>query len=183
MKLGTSYVGALTIVIAFTRIGQSAGIGWPEAVTQLTEERSKAEICVASLKGHGDAYQVSRGRLTYDSAKTHFEGVIEGLIVALSGAGDPHSLPNLQVELESGASELTAFCKAVHDLLSTGSEQKSLLSEAVRKAIEPRTNSLSEAISIIYNNFRGNKATTRMTICTELETAKWPGFDEVKAVE
>ena len=63
------------------------------------------------------------------------------------------------------------------------SEPKSLLGEAVKQAIEPMTNSLSEAIATIYDNFRGNKAATRMTICTELETAKWPNFDEVKAVE
>ena len=31
-------------------LGQAAGIGWPEAVSRLAEERSKAELCVASLK-------------------------------------------------------------------------------------------------------------------------------------
>jgi len=183
MKLGTWYAGALAILIAFTKIGHAGGIGWPDAVARLNGERLKAEICVASLKGHGNADQVSRAHLTYDSAKAHFDEIIAGLIVALSGAGDPHSLPTLQVELESGASDLAAFCKTVDALLSPMSEHKSLLGEAVEEAIEPQTESLSEAIATIYSNFRGNKAATRMTICTELETAKWPNFDEVKAVE
>ena len=183
MRLGTRYVGALAMLIAFMRMGHAGGIGWPEAVARLTEERSKAEICVASLKGHGNADQVSRGRLTYDSAKAHFDGVIAGLILALSGAADPHSLSSLQAELEGGASDLAAFCKTVDDLPSPMSEQKSLLGEALKEAIEPMTEPLSEAIAALYNSFRGNKAATRMTICTELETAKWPNFDEVKAVE
>lgn len=183
MKLGTRCFSALAMLIAFTWIGHAGGIGWPEAVARLTEERSKAEICVASLKGRGNTDQVSQGRLTYNSAKAHFDGVITGLIVALSGAGDPHSLSSLQVELESGASDLAAFCKTVDDLLSPMSEQKSLLGEAVKEAIEPMTNSLSDALGTIYSNFRGNNAATRMTICTELETAEWPDFDEVKAVE
>jgi len=58
-----------------------------------------------------------------------------------------------------------------------------LLGEAITEAIEPRTSSLSEAIATIYNNLHGNKAATRMTISTELKTAKWPNFDEVKGVE
>lgn len=183
MKSGIWYGSAVAILIVLARIGQASDIGWPEAVARLTGERSKAEICVASLKGHGNADQVSQGHLAYDSAKAHFDGVIAGLILALSGAGDPHSLPSLQVEVASGTSDLAAFCKTVDDLLSPLSEQKSLLGEAVKQAIEPMTNSLSEAIATIYDNFRGNKAATRMTICTELETAKWPNFDEVKAVE
>jgi len=63
------------------------------------------------------------------------------------------------------------------------SEQKTLLGEAIKEAIEPRTNSASEAIVTIYNNLHGNKAATRMITSTELETAKWPNFGEVKAVE
>jgi hypothetical protein len=183
MRLGICYASALALLIVLVRIGHASDIGWPEAVARLTEERSKAEICVASLKGHGNADQVSQGHVAYDSAKAHFDGVIAGLILALSGAGDPHSLSSLQVEVASGASDLAAFCKTVDDLLSPMSEPKSLLGEAVKQAIEPMTNSLSEAIATIYNNFRGNKAATRMTICTELETAKWSNFDEVKAVE
>jgi hypothetical protein len=50
---------------------RAGGIGWPEAVARLTEERSHAEICVASLKGHGNPAQVSRGRTTYGAAKAN----------------------------------------------------------------------------------------------------------------
>jgi hypothetical protein len=183
MRLGTRYVSALAILITFMVTTHAPAGGWAVAVARLTEERSKAEICVASLKGHGNTEQVSRGRLIYGGAKAHFDGVITGLIIALSEAGDPHSLPSLEAELESGASGLAELCKTVDDLLALTSGQKSWLGDAVKEAIEPMTNSLSEAVSTIYKNSRGDKAATRMTIRTQLEAAKWPDFDEVKAVQ
>ena len=62
------------------------------------------------------------------------------------------------------------------------SEQKSLLGEAIREAIEPRTNSPSEAIATI-SIFARQQSCDAHDHSTELETAKWPNFDEVKAVE
>jgi hypothetical protein len=59
------------------RIGHAGGIEWPRATARLTEGRSKAEICVASFKGHGNADQVSPG-LTYDSAKALSMGSLPG---------------------------------------------------------------------------------------------------------
>jgi hypothetical protein len=71
----------------------------------------------------------------------------------------------------------------VDGLQPTTSGQKSWLSDAVKEAIAQLTNPLTEADSTIYTNFRGDKAATRMTIRTQLEAAKWPEFDEVKAVK
>jgi len=42
---------------------------------------------------------------------------------------------------------------------------------------------LLEAVSTIYNDFRKEKAMIRATIQTQLEAARWPEFDEVKAVQ
>jgi len=183
MKLATRYVGALAMLLALVRIVQAGGIGWPEAVARLTEERSRAENCVAALKGHGSAEQVARGRLTFGGAKAHFDGMIAGLIIALSGAGEPRSLPSLEAELASGASDLAAFCRTVDELVPQTSGQKSWLGDALKEAITPITHSMVEAISTLYTNYRGDKAATRKTICTQLEAAKWPDFDEVKAAQ
>ena len=104
MKAGVRYTSALAILVVCTAIGRAGGIGWPEAVARLTKERSKAEVCVASLKGRGNSEQVSRGRLAYGAAKVDLDAVIAGLMTALSEGGNRESLPSLEAELERGAS-------------------------------------------------------------------------------
>jgi hypothetical protein len=125
MRQGAAYVGALTILISFVGISRAGGTGWPEAVARLTEERSHAEICVASLKGYGNPNQVARGKQDYGIVKAPFDGVISGLITALSEGGNPESLPSLEAKLERGASGQAAFCKTVDDLLPAATGQKS----------------------------------------------------------
>jgi hypothetical protein len=183
MRWGSQYVGALAILIIFAGSGQATGIGWPEAVGRLAGERSKAEICVALLKGHGDNEAVARGRLAYGVAKADFDAVIAGLTTALAEGGNPKSLPSLEAALLRGASGLGAFCKTVDGLLPATSGQKSWLGDAVKEGIEQLIKPLLEAVSTIYNNFRSDKAMTRVTIRTQLEAAKWPEFDEVEPVQ
>jgi hypothetical protein len=181
MKAGVRYTSALAILVICTGNSQAGGIGWPEAVARLTKERSNAEVCVASLKGRGNSEQVSRGRLTYGAAKADLDAVIAGLMTALAEGGNPESLPSLEAELERGASGLAAFCKAVNDLPLSTEEPKNWLSGALKEAIEPVIKPLSEAVWTIYTNFRNDGAATRMSIRTQLEAAKWPEFDDVKA--
>ena len=76
MKSGGRYTGALAALVVCTGICQADEIRWSEAVARLTKERSKAEVCVASLKGRGNSEQVSRGRLTYGAAKADLDAVI-----------------------------------------------------------------------------------------------------------
>jgi len=136
MKRGAGYIGAPSILITFTRISQAGGIGGPEAVARLTEERSRAEICVAALKRNGHEDQVSRGRLTYSAATADFDGRITGLITALSQGGDPGSLPTFEANVESGASALKAFCKTAEDLVSAKPGQKGVLVDMLKAAVE-----------------------------------------------
>jgi hypothetical protein len=181
MKRGAWYVCLL--LVASAALGQAAGIGWPEAVARLAGERSNAEICVAVLKGHGDTGQVSRGRLVYGAAKADFDAVIAGLVTALAEGSTPESLPTLEAKLERGASGLGAFCKSADELLPATSGQKNVLVEMLKAAVEPLVKSLSEGVAAIYTNYRSDKAATRLTIQNSLEAAKWPDFDEVKAVQ
>jgi hypothetical protein len=184
MRWGARFVGALTILIICTGIGRAAvGIGWPEAVGRLAGERSKAEMCVGLLKGHGNNEEVARGRLAYGMAKADFDTVIAELTTALAEGAKPKGLPSLEASLQRGASGLVTLCKTVDGLLPATSGQKSWLGDALKEAIEQLIKPLLEAISTIYNNFRSEKAMIRATIQTQLEAARWPEFDEVKAVQ
>ena len=40
---------------------------------------------------------------------------------------------------------------------------------------------LSDGVSALYTNHRSDDALTRRTIQTQLESARWPAFSEVKA--
>jgi hypothetical protein len=202
MKLGLGYVAALAILIACTKIGQAAEIGWPEAVGRLAAERSKAEICVAALKRYGDKGQVLRGRLSYSAAKADSDAVSAELIIVLAEGSKPESLTSLEDKLARSASALAEFCKSVSDLLPASEQKPPAKSEqtppatseqkppaATEQKQEPSETILGtvikplvDAVAAIYTNYRYDKAATRLTIRTQLEATKWPDFDEVKPV-
>jgi hypothetical protein len=137
----------------------------------------------ASLQGHGDQRQIARGQLAYGEAKANFDGVIAGLITALTEGEAPKSLPSLEADLEHGATSLANFCKMVNDLLPSTSGGKDLVADIARAAVEPLIKALSEGVATIYNNYRKDQALTRETIKTQLEATKWPNFAEVKAAK
>src|SRR5262249_43055702 len=118
-------------------LGQPATMTWPEAVAQLTGERTKAETCVALLKKHGNETQVPRGQLTYANAKDDADGVIAGLIVALSVGQQPASLSSLQVKLNSSLATLADFCGSVADMVPDTAGQKGVLSDIAKATILP----------------------------------------------
>jgi hypothetical protein len=50
-----SFLALLALLVpTVVAIGQPAPMTWPEAVAQLTSERTKAETCVALVKRYGD---------------------------------------------------------------------------------------------------------------------------------
>jgi hypothetical protein len=135
------------------------------------------------LKGYGDQQQSSRGQLAYGEAKANFDGVIAGLVSALTEGEAPQSLPSLETELEHGATSLENFCKMVSDLLPSTSGHKGVLADIAKAAIQPAIDALSEGVAALYNNHRKDNALTIETIKTQLEAAKWPNFAEVKAAK
>jgi len=185
MRRASGHVWALLALPFWAALAlcQTSGIGWPEAVARLAEERSQAEICVASLKAHGDRDQVAQGRLAYGTAKADFDGVIAGLITALGERGSPESLPDLDAKLAHGAAGLGQFCKSVRDLVPNISGQKGILDEMVKTAVEPVIKTLSAGVATLYADHRNDDALTRQTIQTQLEAAKWPDFGKVEAAQ
>ena len=121
--------------------------------------------------------------MAYGDAKAIFDGVIAGLITALTGGGNPKSFPGLETELKHGATSLGKFCQTVSDLLPSSSGQKGVLADIVKAAIQPVIDALSEGVAALYNNHRRDDALTIETIKTQLEAAKWPNFAEVKAAK
>jgi len=182
MRRRADYAAAAAILAAFSVSCEAAGIGWPEAVGRLTAERSNAQICVAALKKYGDEGQVSRGRLTYGAAKSDFDGVITALITALAEGGSPGRLPTFAANVERGATALKAVCKTAEDLVSAKPGEKAVSVGLLQEAVAPLIKSISDAVAAIYN-YRSDKAATRLTIRTQLEAAKWPEFDDVKAAQ
>jgi hypothetical protein len=163
--------------------GYASDIGWPEAVSRLAAERSKAETCGGLLKGYGSPAQVVQGQLAYGGAKADYDAVIAGLTTALAEGERPKGLPSLDAALVRGASALAKFCESVTPLVPTEAGRKGVLLDLVKGAIEPAVQGLSEAVAAIYNNHRNDKALTRETIKTQLEAARWPNFAEVKGTK
>jgi len=170
-------------MLAVPAICQTADIGWTDAVGRLAGERSRAELCVGLLKGHGDEDQIAHGRFAYGKAKADFDGVIAGLETALAQSATPESLSSLHAALERGASGLEEFCESVGNLLPKTSGQKNVLADIVKQAIGPLIKSLSDAVGAIYNNHRQDDALTRRSIQTQLEAARWPDFAKVEAAK
>jgi len=161
---------------------QPASISWPDAVAQLTGERTKAETCISLLKKYGDEAQIARAQLTYTNAKADSDAVIAGLITALSVSQKPESLSTLQTKLGRCISALHEFCETVSNLIPKTAGQKDttlgMLSIGSMRIISAM---LSDGVSALYNNQRSYDALTRRTIQTQLEAARWPTFSEVKA--
>jgi hypothetical protein len=171
-------------VLTDSVIAQPAAISWPDAVGQIAGERAKAETCVALMKKYGDDAQRVRGEITYTNAKADSDAVIAGLIVALSTGQAPASLSSLQEKLSSGVSGLSQFCGTVVDLLpkTAGQTEKGVMVDIAKMIpLEQLLKILSDGVSALYTNHRSDDALTRRTIQTQLESARWPAFSEVKA--
>jgi hypothetical protein len=86
--------------------------------------------------------------------------------------------------LSSGVSGLVEFCGTVSNLLpkSAGQTDKGVMVDIAKMVpLEPLLKMLSDGVSALYTNHRSDDALTRRTIQTQLESARWPAFSEVKA--
>jgi hypothetical protein len=153
----------------------AADIGWQEAVARLAYERTRAETCVRALKAYGDPAAVKRGEFAYGEAKAEYDGVIQGLIVALAGKGEPTGLPDLEARMQRGFDAREAFCKSVQALAPSSPGQKSVIADIVKGAVGP----VIDAIKAIWTRSRDDDALMRRTIQTQLEAASWPQFASI----
>ena len=156
-----------------------AKITWADAVAHLAAARTKAETSVAILKKFGDSGSLARGQLIYSDAKAEADGVIAGLIVALSAKGQPEKLSTLQERVDRAVTGLAKLRNLAERQLPKLEGTKEF-SDILKGAIEQLQKPLSDAVAALYNNFRADDELTRKTIQTQLEAALWPDFAEVQ---
>jgi len=98
----------LLLVLTGSALSEPATMTWPDAVAQLTAERTRAETCVAVLKRYGNKEQVGRGELSYTNAKADADAVIAGLVTALSAGQEPAAF----LVWQSSATRWARWCPA-----------------------------------------------------------------------
>jgi hypothetical protein len=150
-------------------------IGWQEAVARLAYERTKAETGVKELKKYGDKAAISRGEDAYNNAKAEYDGIIQGLIVALARKGEPTSLPDLEARMQRGFDARDAFCKSVQALAPSSAGQKSVIADIVKGVVGP----VIDAVKAIWMRSKDDDALMRKTIQTQLDAALWPPFASI----
>jgi hypothetical protein len=150
-------------------------IGWQEAVARLAYERTRAETCGRALKAFGGPAAIQRGEVAYGEAKAEYDGIIQGLIVALARKGEPASLPDLEARMQRGFEAREAFCKSVQALVPSSAGQKSVIADIVTGAVGP----VIDAIKAIWMRGKDDDALMRRTIQTQLEAALWPSFGSI----
>jgi hypothetical protein len=164
----------LLLLLAVGTVGtalRAQEISWQEAVARLARERTMAETCVALLTQYGDQASQARGSITYGEAKAEYDGVIAGLVVALTRKGRPESLPDLQDRPQRGFDKREAFCRSVEPLMPKGHVEKGPIADIVSGAVKPLTDA-------IWSRTRDDDALMRKTIQTQVEATSWPSFDK-----
>jgi hypothetical protein len=152
---------------------------WTDTAKRLAVVRDQAVKCIAQLKKYGDYTQKRDGERTYDSAKTSSDAVIEGLITALSMGEKPGGRPDLQEKLESSVLALDEFCEFVRRLIpDTGGQKGPVV--VITKIIPSELKKLLDGIVTLSSYYSHDNALERAEIRTDLGTAKWPTFSEVK---
>jgi hypothetical protein len=156
-------------------------IGWQEAIARLAYERTRAETCARALKAYGDPAAIQRGEIGYGEAKAEYDGIIQGLIVALARKGEPTSLPDLEARIQRGFEAREAFCKSVQALAPSGAGQKSVIADIVKDAVGGVVGPVVDAIKAIWIRSKDDETLMRKTIQTQLEAALWPAFASISS--
>jgi hypothetical protein len=153
---------------------QEKKLNWQDAVALLTKERTLAVENLKVLKVHGGAEVVFRGRVLYGYAKAEYDGIINGLLVAVASKNNPTSLSNLQDNLRQAFEKREDFCRIVKELHNSAEGQKDI-SGIVTATIGP----LIEALKAIFLKTQTADELTRKTIQTQLRAALWPEYESV----
>ncbi len=154
---------------------------WADAVAQVASARTKAETSVSLLKKFGGTGPIARGQLIYADAKAEADAVVAGLIVALSMKDEPESLSSLRERVKRAAAGLATLRELAESQLPALEIKQFNVGDILKGAIEQLQKPLSDAVAALYNNYRTDNEQTRKIIRTQLEAARWPDFDQVKA--
>jgi hypothetical protein len=150
-------------------------LNWPQTIELLAQERTQAGTCVETLKTNSDKAMLATGRLTYGAAKSHADGVIAGLTVALVQGGEPAALPMILTSLKKAGTGLQEVCDAALKAASaTGT--KGLIEDILKAPLEPIVNQISTGVSALWTGHVEKDKLEMETIKAQLDAAKWPDF-------
>ena len=166
---------ALAVWIVSAAAALAADTGWQEAIARLAYERTRAETCVKALKTYGDEAAKKRGEIAYGEAKAEYDGIIQGLVVALARKGEPASISDLEDRMQRGFKAREAFCRDVQPLVPSRHGQRGVIADIMNSVVTP----LIEAVKAIWLRSKDDDALMRKTIETQLEATLWPPFASV----
>jgi len=163
------------LFFAVTAAATQNSLNWPQTIELLAQERTQAGTCVETLKTSSDKTALATGRLTYGAAKSHADGVIAGLTVALVQGGEPAALPMILTSLKKAGEGLQEVCDAAQKAASvTGS--KGLIDDILKAPLEPIVNEISTGVSALWTGHVEKDKLEMETIKGQLDAARWPDF-------
>jgi hypothetical protein len=174
---GRPGVFVLVALLLVPAVVQAQAMRWPEAVAALAAERTRAETCGRLLKRHAGANTaaLSRGELTYASAKAEVDAVIVGLTVVLAQQGTPPDLQDVEARLTRGVQAREAFCQQVIALVPPDPGTRDFLVPLLGAVLPP----LLEAARTLYTGQTAQDRLLRQTIRTQLEATTWTPFADL----
>ena len=167
------------IMLWLSGVAAASEIDWSEAVTRLTAERVKAIECVSLLKKHADIPAIAKGEVSYDKAKSQMDAVIDKLSAALGEDNASVQPADLEAGIVDAVTSRREFCATVEPFISKKPGEKNIFLDIMQDTIEPSI----AAVRAIFASRDSGDLLARKTIQTQLEAAKWPGFDKISAAQ
>jgi len=151
-------------------------IAWPEAITRLAAERTRAITCAAQARSFAEGTAALAA--AYGEAKAEMDGIIAGLSVALAQGRAPKALDDLAARLDAAVTKREAFCRAVAARMPpTPTGQRLALSDVL--GLGTLVKELVEAGLSIWQRIADADKLRRDTIRAQLESTRWPDFAAV----
>jgi hypothetical protein len=163
---------------------QTAPMGWPEVISNLTTERTQAETCVGLIKSRSDLASIDSAKFTYVTAKAGMDGVIAGLETVLGEGGKPASLPTVRPSLEAAASSLKTICASAYATATpnTRGVWDEIAKGVAEGAVEPVVNKISDGVAALWTHYVVEPDKLALeTRKSKLEAARWPEFADITA--
>lgn len=152
-------------------------LSWQDALAELRRERERVEIYLNVLRSNRstlDAGTIERLAVIYGEAKAEYNGVIDGLVVALARREAAPRLSDLEARLNRGFKNREAFCKRVKQLVPARSGERTWVGEILAGG---SATLMIAVVHAVWLRVRDDDVLTRKTIGTQLEAARWPEFD------
>jgi hypothetical protein len=169
MKPLALLVGSLCClsIVAATALAQ---VDWREAVARINAERSKIVGCAAQLRATGTDAQQKAGAEAYAKAKAAMDGVLDDLVLALSGKSSTVDAKAMEARLQAGINARIAFCKSAEATAPKGGE-KQIFQDVYTDTLKPTM----DAVLSLFGR-RAAPQSERRTVTTQLEAARWPEY-------